>query len=61
MNDPAVKWSRVLRDEYRALYGESPQIAGAPEDEKAMLRALHQKIHERGPSALARQGRERER
>ena len=56
MNDPAVKWSRVLRDEYRALYGESPHIDGAPADEKAMLRALHQKIHERGPSALCLSG-----
>jgi hypothetical protein len=53
VNKPPVAWSQVLEDEYRALYGRAPAISGEGE---ARLRALHQKIHERGPSALCLSG-----
>ena len=53
MIKPSVTWRQVLEDEYRALYGVDPGLSG---DDDARLRALHQKIHERGSSALCLSG-----
>jgi hypothetical protein len=55
-----LTWCQVLEDEYRALHGGEPQDAAAPaaapDDEEARLKALHVRIHERGPSALCLSG-----
>ena len=56
MSKPPVTWCTVLEDEYRALHGDAPLDAAAPTDPDARLRALHQRIHERGPSALCLSG-----
>src|SRR5258708_8164689 len=53
---PPVTWCHVLEDEYRALYGAAPLDAAAPTDPDERLRALHRRIHERGPSALCLSG-----
>jgi hypothetical protein len=47
----------VLEAEYRALHGVEPGISGGPGDGEAeRLKALHLRIHERGPSALCLSG-----
>ena len=63
MIKPPVTWCRVLEEEYRALYGVDPLDAAAPAgrtlatpDRRAAARALHRRIHERGPSALCLSG-----
>ncbi|HEX9366525.1 MAG TPA: hypothetical protein VF921_07855 [Vicinamibacterales bacterium] len=56
MIKPPVTWCHVLEDEYRALYGAAPLDAAAPTDPDERLRALHRRIHERGPSALCLSG-----
>src|SRR4029453_9301604 len=62
VTNPPVTWCRVLGEEYRALYGAEPLDATAPPDgpdgpePDARLRALHRRIHERGPSALCLSG-----
>src|SRR5258708_2175247 len=53
---PHVTWCHVLEDECRALYGAAPLDAAAPTDPDERLRALHRRIHERGPSALCLSG-----
>ena len=57
---PLLTWCQVLEGEYRALHGVEPldaaAAAGGLADGDARLKALHQRIHERGPSALCLSG-----
>jgi hypothetical protein len=53
---PPVTWCAVLEDEYRALHGAAPLDPAAPTDPDERLRALHRRIHERGPSAVCLSG-----
>jgi hypothetical protein len=46
----------VLEAEYQALYGEPALDASAPTEPNARLRALHARIHKRGPTALTLSG-----
>ena len=57
MTKPLLTWRQVLEEEYRALHGVEPDVSGGPNDGEAeRLKALHQRIHERGPSALCLSG-----
>ncbi len=50
-------WCDVLEDEYRALHGVGPfEGTTSPDDTDERLRALHQRIHDRGPSAVCLSG-----
>ena len=62
MNKPPVTWCRVLEEEYRAIYGAEALDDTAPAEgpgwpgSDARLKAMHRRIHERGPSALCLSG-----
>jgi hypothetical protein len=52
-----LTWCQVLEAEYRALHGAGPDVAAGPtEGDAERLKALHERIHERGPSALCLSG-----
>ena len=58
MNNPdgVQQWPAVLAQEYEALYGVAPLEPGGPGDPDERLRALHQVIHQRRPTALCLSG-----
>ena len=58
MNNPdgPQQWPAVLAQEYEALYGVAPGEPGGPTDSDERLRALHQVIHQRRPTALCLSG-----
>ena len=61
VNKPPSTWCRVLEEEYRALYGADRSMRPRRRTDPtartdARLRALHRRIHERGPSALCLSG-----
>ena len=56
MNKPPATWCRVLEDEFQAIQGVAALDGPAPADTDERLRAVHQRIHERGPSALCLSG-----
>jgi hypothetical protein len=51
-----LRWEEVLAAEYRALYGEAPLTGPTPADRDAHLRAIVDRIHERGPAAVCLSG-----
>lgn len=51
-----LSWCDVLEAEYEALYGAPPLDGQAPRDPDERLRALHARIHARGPSAVCLSG-----
>ncbi len=53
---PPAAWCHVLEAEYRALYGEPALPASAPSDPGERLRAVHERMHTRAPSALSLSG-----
>jgi hypothetical protein len=56
MSTPPLSWCAALEDEYRALHGVPALDPGAPEDPAGRLRAVHARIHARGPIALCLSG-----
>ena len=56
MTKPPVGWCAALEAEYLALHGEPALQAGAPADPDARLREVHDRIHQRGTSALCLSG-----
>lgn len=51
-----LSWCDALEAEYEALYGVPALDDQAPRDPDARLRALHARIHARGPSAVCLSG-----
>jgi hypothetical protein len=53
---PPLSWCDALEAEFQALYGVPALDADAPRDPGERLRAVHARIHERGPSAVCLSG-----
>ena len=53
---PPVTWCQALEAEYAALYGEPALPDGGPSDPHERLRAVHERMHDRAPSALCLSG-----
>jgi hypothetical protein len=54
--DAPLDWCAALESEYEALYGSKPFTQDAPTEREARLKALHQLIHQRRPTALCLSG-----
>jgi hypothetical protein len=52
----ALGWAEVLEQEYRALYGSGLLDDAPPPDDGDRLRAIHQALHQRRPTALCLSG-----